>query len=257
VIGCITFFRPILQNPSPEKWTIFPQVGDIHILEIGAGWDFLANFIYYCYGINRQTTVDIVSLATAEAVNAVITALQDRPPPGAIRQPQALVRDASLKEDLERLYGITYFAPMDVRVSGLPDQSIDAILTTSVLEHIPPTELHGIFGEFRRILNPEGLMRHRIDYSDHYSHSDQAISPYNMLRFGDRVWRWFSPPNHFQNRWKTPDYLRLFHATGFKVVRCDEVHGNPDLLAQIPLHGKFAGQHKDDLVKLSAAFELK
>src|SRR5207245_10558273 len=58
----------------------------------------------------------------------------------------------------------------------------------------------------------------RIDYTDHYSHFDKSISPYNFLQYSDKAWALFNPPLHYQNRLRHRDYLDLLRAAGFAVV---------------------------------------
>ncbi len=59
---------------------LFPDLADIKLLEIGAGWDLYANLIYYCMGVGHQTVIDIRRWAKAEAINAVIAHLRTDPP---------------------------------------------------------------------------------------------------------------------------------------------------------------------------------
>ena len=48
-------------------------------------------------------------------------------------------------------------------------------------------------------------MSSRIDLSDHHSHFDASLSPYNFLRFDDRRWRLANSSLLFQNRLRRPD----------------------------------------------------
>jgi hypothetical protein len=56
-----------------------------------------------------------------------------------------------------------------------------------------------------------------VDLSDHWSHGDPSIGEVNFLRYPPRQWRRLNPSNHFQNRLRHSDYLRLFAAAGFAV----------------------------------------
>jgi predicted SAM-dependent methyltransferase len=72
-------------------------------------------------------------------------------------------------------YNISYQAPVDVSCSGLADNSLDACISTSTLEHIPVDSLSAILKELRRVLKPGGVISAVVDYSDHYSHTDKKI----------------------------------------------------------------------------------
>lgn len=71
---------------------------------------------------------------------------------------------------------IKYIAPGDAADTDLPDKSIDFHTSYTVFEHIPIEVLRKIIREGDRIIRENGLFVHRIDYSDHFSHSDKKIS---------------------------------------------------------------------------------
>jgi len=230
------------------------DLSGLSLLEIGAGWDLYANLIYYCYGIDHQIAVDIRRWARAETVNSVICHLQKDPPPDCIRVPQTLVCDENFEADLNNNYGIDYYAPFDATSTGFATGSIDVIFTTSVLEHVPAEVCAAIFREFRRIISPGGIMRHTIDYSDHYSHADPSITAYNYLRFSEAAWRLLNPSIHYQNRLRTPDFVNICQHAGFKVAACDEWIGLEEDLAKVNVHRSFARYSREELMALGAHF---
>ncbi len=233
------------------------DIATLTLLELGAGWDLYANLVYWCYGINNQIAIDIRRWARAETVNAVISHLHADPPPGRARLPIELVRDSHFDDDLKRIYGIRYLAPYDASSTDLDDASVDIITTTSVFEHVPEPICAAILRECRRILAPGGMMRHTIDYSDHYAHADPSISSYNYLRFGNSVWALFNPDIHYQNRLRSPDFRRLFHQADLHVE--DEIawHGDAAELDRIKVHPQFAKYDETALRTLGATFALR
>src|SRR5438105_7266769 len=52
-------------------------IGEAHFYEFGAGWDLLIPLCFYCFGVERQTLVDILPLVRPKLVNSVIERLQD------------------------------------------------------------------------------------------------------------------------------------------------------------------------------------
>jgi len=233
-----------------------PDLAKARILEIGAGWDLYANFIYYCFGIEHQVAVDVRRWARAETINAVIKHLQVEPPEGATRVPQHLVVDESLDADLLERYGIRYIAPGDARDLDLKDNSIDVVATSSVLEHIPRDIIQDILVECRRVLKPSGFMRHTIDYSDHFAHADPSISDFNMLRFSDREWSLYNPDIHYQNRLRTQDYLKMFSEAGFVCDTIDEWTGIPREFDKIDVNPRFDDYSKEELMIIGSLVTL-
>jgi predicted SAM-dependent methyltransferase len=233
------------------------DITTLKLLELGSGWDLYANLIYYCYGIEHQTAVDVRRWARAETVNAVIAHLQKDPPSDCKRVPTTLVRDGHLDEDLLALYGIRYLAPFDGTQMSLADASIDLVTTTSVFEHIPADICRGILRECRRVLRDEGFMRHVIDYSDHYNHADPAITDYNYLAFSERQWRRYSPGIHYQNRLRSRDFEKMFAEAGFIVMEKQEWRGLPAELQSVTIHKDFDRYSRDELAVIGAVFLLK
>lgn len=229
----------------------------ITLMEFGAGWDLYANLIYYCMGVDRQIAIDIRRWARAESINAVIAHLQSDPPAGHVRLPSIPVRQDHLEEDLKAAYGIRYLAPFDARDTGFADGSVDLILTTSVLEHIPAEVCRAIMTECRRVIRPDGLVSHAIDYSDHYAHADPGITCYNYLRFDDREWEAFSPGIHYQNRLRTADFKALFDATGFQVLEAVEWRGLEEEFTSTTIHPKFSKLDREALMALGCYFVLR
>ena len=196
------------------------QLENATFYEFGAGWELSIPLTLYSLGINRQVIADIRPLLRIELVNDVIAKLQIRASGGTfVRTPAKLL--ANGRDGLSMLknyYGIDYLAPRDARRTGLPSASVDCITSTAVLEHIPPVEIRAILQECRRILRDNGVISLRIDYQDHYSYFDPHISAYNFLRYPDRVWRFFSPSLHYQNRLRHKDYVRLIVEADFEIV---------------------------------------
>lgn len=224
----------------------------LQLLEIGAGWDLYANLIYWCYGFENQIAIDVRRWARAETVNAAIAHLAKDPPPAALRVPKIKLDAASFETSLKEVYGIRYLAPLDASSTDLPAGSIDVICTTSVFEHIPEQVLAAILKEFRRIIRPDGMMTHTIDFTDHYSHADPAITDFNYLQFGNRQWMRHNPGIHFQNRLRTRDFRRLIEDADFDVSECEEWGGRPSELDRTAVHPDFKHYRREELLVIGA-----
>ena len=183
--------------------------------EFGAGWDLAVPLSFWALGIERQILVDLRPNLRLELVNASIERLSQLGERRELRDPGGPI---SALYELEPRFGIRYLAPRDARRTGLPTGSVDFVSSTSTLEHVPVDELVPLLAESRRLLRADGAVSSRIDLSDHYSHFDASLSPYNFLRYDERRWRLANSKLLFQNRLRRPDYLAAFREAGLTVV---------------------------------------
>jgi hypothetical protein len=223
-------------------------------LEFGAGWDLFYPFGLWCFGINDLLVIDLYALARTEYLNHTIAGLRKFPPKGAKRVPRTAL-SRTMHRDLTQFYGMTYMAPGDARQVRKPDRSIDLVSTTSTLEHIPFDDLETIMLELRRLCRSNAILVMLVDYSDHYSHSDLSITPYNFLRYSEEEWPRFNPAIHYQSRRRHHDYRALFMRCGFQVV--EEEAKRPDdwelLMKRQPLDPEFDAM-EPSMVAITAGF---
>lgn len=197
--------------------------------EFGAGWDLAIQLSYWSLGVHRQMLVDIRPNLRLELVNTTVERLHRRHGEleevagRALHDPGAGAVDSAV--ELEERFGISYLAPQDARATGLESESIDFVSSTNTLEHIPAKDIVPILAECRRLLRPDGIISSRIDLRDHFCDADAGLSPYNYLRFSDRVWRILNSSVLYQNRLRRPDYLRSFADAGLAIV--DETATQP------------------------------
>lgn len=141
--------------------------------------------------------------------------------------------------------GIEYLAPADAAKTSLPAGSIDVHMSFTVFEHIPREILEAILKEGNRIVRAGGIFIHYIDYSDHFSHTDNTISPINFLQFPDREWARLSGNRYmYVNRLRHDDFLKLYEDVGHKVVACEPII-NPEVAkllqtGKVTLNSRFA-----------------
>ena len=237
-------YRESGPEAPPEEATFY---------EFGAGWDLAIPLAYALLGVGRQVLVDIRPSARLELVNDSLASFERLRPEleaeaGAELRP--LGGPLSSIHELEPRFGIRYLAPCDARSTGLPDGSIDFATSTDTCEHIPADDLAAIFRETRRLLRPGGAFSCRIDLQDHYAYFDRSLSRYNFLRFSDGAWQVVNGPLHFQNRLRSPDYLRLVREAGFELL--SETPSGPSEegraeLRSLPLAERFRGYDEDAL----------
>lgn len=115
-----------------------------------------------------------------------------------------------------------YIAPADAANTDLEDGAIDFHTSYTVLEHIPVALLRAILLEGNRITKKSGAFVHRVDFSDHFSHSDQRISAINFLQYSDEEWDRLAGNRYmYMNRLRHDDYVALFLEAGHR-MRLDQ-----------------------------------
>ncbi len=219
------------------------------IVEFGAGQDLINNLFLASQGYRNQIVIDIDRMVSAEKLNGVLA----QPPLNTLRSsPFSDNFESELKE-----LGIDYRAPGDMRSSGLDSNSVSAVTSTNTLEHIPPQDIEKILVECERVLKPGGVCSFKIDYSDHYAHTDPSITIYNFLKFSPTTWHWLCPPNHYQNRLRHQQFIQMFDRTGLdgKKVRGTRIDDWQAALARVRPHSSFA-QFSDEELSIKSGYFL-
>ena len=93
----------------------------------------------------------------------------------------------------------------DIRDADVQAQisAVDLVLSTSVFEHLD--DVRGITQALAKMTAPEGAQLHFVDLRDHY-----FKYPFEMLTFSGNVWRKFLNPTSNLNRFRLPDYRKVF-----------------------------------------------
>jgi hypothetical protein len=214
------------------------------LLEIGAGRDLAYALSLRLLGFAHVLTIDLNPLARIELVQQVLTRL------GMVAAME--VPTLTSLGELPRLLGLEYRAPMDARRTSLAAGSVHCLVSRDTLEHIPRDDIAAILREAHRILAPRGLVIMQIDYSDHYSHVDRRIGPFNFLTYTERAWRTWNSGFLYQNRLRHGDYVELFRRSGFEVL--DEVvdREQPDANVESRLAPQWRDRDPRDVFALRA-----
>jgi SAM-dependent methyltransferase len=231
-------------------------------LEVGTGWRPFLPFLLHLIGAERIITVDInpwlshpyaveTCAAFAGQLDALAERLQIDPELMRRRYEVAATRTRDL-HDLLSAFGVEYRCPADARETGLPDQSVDYVCSSNVLEHIPPDVLLDIHRESFRVLKPGGLSVHRFNPQDHYSTFDRSITGVNFLQYSAKQWRWYGGSGlSYHNRLRCPQHRDLFEAAGLAVaterVRIDPRAAKAIEDGQITINPDFAQYSPQEL----------
>jgi SAM-dependent methyltransferase len=231
-------------------------------VEVGTGWRPFLPFVLSLLGAERVLTYDVNRWLNARYAFETFRALESRLDVVTEKAgvSPALLRDrygaaAAQVHDLDSLlaaFRVEYRFPGDARRTGLADGSVDYVVSSNVLEHIPPETLREIHRETSRILKPDGLAVHRFNPADHWSHADRSVVSVNFLRFSPREWHWYGGSGlAYHNRLRCVQHLRLFEEAGLRVLshreRLDARALEALQLGRIPLHPDFAGFSPEEL----------
>jgi SAM-dependent methyltransferase len=228
---------------------------DQPVLELGSGWFPIVPVALYLSGFESINSVDIVHHMGGSQLREVVMRfielhdtgqLHELLPhyePSRISQLRAKAHD---RPDGMSAADINLtLTTADARQLDIPSASIGLITSNNTFEHIYPDILSPVLSEFRRILRPDGIMSHHVDLSDHFSHLDRKITPFNFLRFSDRAWRMIDNSIQPQSRLRADDYRKLFSQSGWESAHEDSLSAPIETLQRVPLNARFASKPPD------------
>jgi hypothetical protein len=231
-------------------------------VEVGSGWWPLLPILLHLVGAERIITIDVNPWLTEERALEALRAFEGRTGvissrlhlPGdriaaRFREVKAAAKDL---DTLLRALNVTYVCPGDAGDTKLPAESIDFVCSSNVLEHMRPEAISAMHRESLRLLRPGGMVAHRFNPADHYSHNDSSITSVNFLKFSQAQWYWIGGSGlAYHNRLRCSQQRRMLENTGFSVtlsrVRPDE----RALIAlknhELDVHPDFAEMALEDL----------
>lgn len=238
-------------------------------LEVGTGRVPLVPLAYWLMGAEKTITIDLNPYLKADLVSESLQYISENEEK-ILRLFGSLIHKERFEELLTfsrrshlsvsaflDLCRVDYIAPGDATDTHLPDHSIDFHTSYTVFEHISLEVLKRILEEGNRIIKSDGLFIHRIDYSDHFSHSDKRISAINFLRYSDDEWKRYAENRYmYMNRLRHDDFVNLFESVGHSVVEAQ-----PDIdqrlqeflrRGSIQLHESFSSKSEDVLAVTGA-----
>jgi hypothetical protein len=235
-------------------------------LELGTGWHPVVPLALGLAGVDEVLSVDRSRLVRAANVGAVLRTFIEAADDGRLPQRLMVLRPDRL-EIMRSLAAYPEVAPArlvdagvtflvgDARSTGLPAASIDLFTSNNTLEHIPPDVLLDILLEMRRLAAHGAILSHFVDLSDHYSHFDSSLSPYNFLRYSESQWRLLNNGVMFQNRLRVSGYRRLFSAAGLDLVNEDGYTPQPVAdVGELRLSAALRSQPPDEVLVTQAWF---
>ncbi|MEM1132712.1 MAG: methyltransferase domain-containing protein [Pseudomonadota bacterium] len=205
----------VIAKEIKKEWLFHEQIINSrnarNVIEFGAGKSLIQNLYLTSTGIN-QVVVDLNKMVDFDQVNDAISEL--------LKLGAAIDgRSVHSFQELKDVYKIDYLAPVDMRNTHFEDDTFDLCISTNTMEHIPEADLAKICHELIRVLKPTGAISSKIDYSDHYAHTDKSITVHNFLQYSAKEWARHNHSNHFQNRLRHGHYKRLFSDAGLTLSK--------------------------------------
>ena len=122
-------------------------------------------------------------------------------------------------------------------ISDIESNSIDLILSNSVLEHVD--DFSGLLTQLIRVLKPGASMLHIVDYRDHF-----FKYPYHFLQFSRRVWDRYLNPGDLP-RWRLNDHLEYLDKANLSVeILSSEMDEVAFVKIKKYMHPKFDANNK-------------
>jgi SAM-dependent methyltransferase len=235
------------------------------VVEIGTGWYPFLPILFSLLGAKRVVTMDLnpwLSPRTLGDTLAGVRSLLDRiaadfgRPADQLRAKfEAAAGGAGPRPEVRPTlarFGVEYRMPCDAGATGLPDGSVDYVVSSNVFEHIPGPVIGRILTESRRIVRPGGHHLHHINPGDHFSIGDRRITTAHFLRYSPGRWYWIGGSGvAYHNRLRGVDYVRLFEKHGLTVTHTYQ-NVDPRALDELksgrqPVHPDFAGYTAEEL----------
>ncbi len=246
-------FRQKLEHAVDHVWFYEQHVGSLAgatCLELGSGWYPVVPLTLFLYGAEKVFSFDISSLMQPENIHTCLRQfaaheadIRRELGPGneerwsLVRRLAAETKPSSLTAYCRTLQ--LELRVQDARHTGLADASINLITSNNTFEHIYRDILRDMLLEFRRVVQPGGLMSHFIDLSDHFAHLDSSISIYHFLRFTEAEWKHIDNSIQPQNRLRWPHYLEIYRALNIPFTEAKVRPGDEALVRTLPLAPPF------------------
>ncbi len=179
------------------------------ILELGPG-DSIASALVACaHGVKHTYLVDVGSFASKNV--AFYRSLASEMRKRGMNIPD--LAGATSFEDILQICNAKYLTDGIQSLREISTGSIDFVWSHSVLEHVRKSELEKVLVELKRVLKPDALSSHNIDFQDHL---EGAL---NNLRFPENVWEsaLFAESGFYTNRIPAIKMHGMFAAAGFEI----------------------------------------
>lgn len=229
-------------------------------LELGTGWHPIVPIGMYLNNASYIYSADIKLLVTDKSMRETIkkfiqyhnsSKLIQILPTYNIQKIKILQKIIDLNYDLDRTLrevNMKIIIGNIYKSEHITLNQIDLIHSNNTLEHIQVDQLKKILIFFRKVISIDGIMSHFIDLSDHFSHMDKNVTPFNFLKFSDNVWHLIDNNIQPQNRLRISEYRKLIEETKWKILDEQVIRGAKKDLENIKISNKFKAEPVENLL---------
>ncbi|NQT38998.1 MAG: class I SAM-dependent methyltransferase [Planctomycetes bacterium] len=153
---------------------------------------------------------------------------------------------------------IEYYAPFNA--SRLSDKSVDIVVSSMVLEHIPRSDIYNLFSSLRPKIVDDGCMVHLVDHSDHFEHYDKSISRIHFLTWSEEkhaVINFLIKDG--ENRMRHHEYQQIFSDSGYEVINeeTDLDNRTLEILGTLDLVYPYSKMQPEQLAVVTSIYSCK
>ena len=251
------------------------NIEDTCILEIGTGRSPIIPILLICMGARKVVTVDVNRYLKRDIIIEGIKSIIESYKDAYIDHCKMDIKELEkLKNNIEENkraideimenFGVFYRAPVEAINIGKMKERFNAIITYNVLEHIPVVELKRVLEESEKTLLDTGIYIHKIDYSDHFEHSDKNISEINFLKYSEEEFSKLAGNRYmYMNRLRDDDFEELFEMHNMQTMYTEKAKSEKvcEMISEKRkrewLDKQFSGKSKEVLKTISAWYGLK
>lgn len=228
------------------------------VVEFGTGWVPVLPMALAAAGA-RVFSYDISELVTDNVALQTRDELFERLPSYAAAAKQdssemsarigAAIECNSFAEVCQAM-GMHYDGRADTTALDHATDSVDAVVSSLVLQCMPIDAVEAVLAESFRILKPGGFAVHRIRMTDENAAHDASKNHFDYLKYSQRDYdRWFNHRLKYLNRLRASQFLAMMRTTGFDVYHAEKHVDLTSLeyVSTLSVDRMFTGLTPDDL----------
>lgn len=186
------------------------------VLELGPGDSILSGLVARSIGASKVWLVDASNFAETdlEACKKTLKLLEQ------FGYNNLDLGEETTVDNILTKSNVHYETNGILSLKKIPDSSIDFMWSQVVLEHVFRDEFTELLNQLRRILKPEGLAVHSVDFRDHLGNA------LNNLRFSEKTWEsnLFRNSGFYTNRIRPKEMINLIEKAKFNVEILSEAY---------------------------------
>lgn len=149
-------------------------------------------------------------------------------------------------DEVYHLLGWSYLLDWDGKLDAVPDETLDLIISSDVLEHVHRASFRDLAEAHGRILKASGFVAHQVVFTDHITIYDNSMHTKNYLRMSDALWRLIGENRvQYINRFQPSEIEQFFADAGLQLVKAQRT--GVCEIDSIKIARQFGGFSREDL----------